>query len=63
MLWEANVGSKHLEAKTREVVLIMGCQEFGELEGLIIYTSPYGLLFSLLCCNQWSAGILYSMGF
>jgi hypothetical protein len=64
-LWGADVGNAYLEAKTKEMVYIIGGPEFGELEGhtLIIYKALYGLRTSGLCWHQRFADVLRSMGF
>jgi hypothetical protein len=44
-LWPTDIGNAYLEAFTSDMVFIIACPEFEELEGHIIVTSkePYGL--------------------
>jgi hypothetical protein len=53
-LWGADVGNAYLEAKTKELVYIVGGLEFGSLEGhsLVIDLALYGLRLSGLCWHQ-----------
>ena len=64
-LWEADVGSAYLEARTKEKVDIIGGPEFGALEGhtLIIFKALYELCTSELCWHQCFTDVLRSMGF
>jgi Reverse transcriptase (RNA-dependent DNA polymerase) len=61
----ANVGNAYLEALTKEKFYIIGCPEFGDLEGhtLLIFKALYGLQSSGLCWHQHFANVLRYTGF
>jgi hypothetical protein len=61
----ADVGNAYLETTTKEKVYIVGCPEFGSLEGhsMVIDCDLYGLRSSGLCWHQRFSDVLRSMGF
>ena len=62
-LWGADIVNAYLEAKTKEIVYIMGGPEFGELSvhSLVIHKALYGLRSSGLCWHQQFADVLHDM--
>jgi hypothetical protein len=64
-LWATNIGNAYLEAKTSELLFIIACPEFGDLEGhmLVIYKVLYRLHSSGLCWHECFSACLRDMGF
>jgi hypothetical protein len=64
-LWATDIGNAYLEAKTREKLVIIAGEEFGELAGhlLVIHKALYGLRTSGLRWHERLSECLRTLGF